>query len=47
MLAYYINLDRRPERRASMEARFAALGIEHMRIAALTPADVTEEQRRR
>ena len=47
MLAYYINLDRRPERRASMEARFTALGIEHMRIAALTPADVTEEQRRR
>ena len=47
MLAYYINLDRRPERRASMEARFAALGIEHMRIAALTPADVTEDQRQR
>jgi glycosyl transferase family 25 len=47
MLAYYINLDRRTERRASMEARFDALDIEHVRISAHMPADVTEAQRRR
>lgn len=47
MQAYFINLERRPERRATMQARFAALGIAHVRIKALTPADVSEQQRER
>jgi glycosyl transferase family 25 len=47
MRAYYINLDRRPERRANMEARFEALAIDHVRITALTPEDITDEQRLR
>jgi hypothetical protein len=45
--AYYINLANRPERRASMVARLAALGIESERVEALTPADVTNAQRAR
>ena len=47
MRAYYINLANRPERRANMVARLAALGIESERVEALTPADVTDAQRAR
>jgi glycosyl transferase, family 25 len=46
MRAYFINLDKRPQRRAAMEARFEGLGIAHVRVAAHTPADVTDDQRR-
>lgn len=46
MRSYYINLANRPQRRANMEQRFAALGLEVERIEALTPADVTPAQRR-
>jgi glycosyl transferase, family 25 len=45
MRAYYINLDRRTDRREAMEARFAALGIAAERVTALTPSDITAEQR--
>lgn len=47
MRAYYINLAQRPARRAAMEARFAALGIDAERVEALTPAAVTDAQRAR
>lgn len=47
MRAYYINLGRRPERRETMERRFGALGIACERVDAITPADITPEQRAR
>ena len=47
MRAYYINLASRPERRAAMEARLAPLQMTAERIEAVTPADVTDEQRRK
>lgn len=47
MRAYYINVAKRTERRAAMEARFLTLGIDAQRIEAITLADVTDEQRRR
>lgn len=43
MLAYYINLDRRTDRRAFMEAQFAALGLVVERIVATTPETITAE----
>jgi glycosyl transferase family 25 len=46
MRAYYINLERRPERRANMEQRFGALELDHVRITAVTPTDVTDVQRK-
>lgn len=47
MRCYYINLARRTDRRAVMEARLSGLGLEHERVEALTPADITPEQRDR
>ncbi len=47
MRAYYINLDRRPDRRAAMEARFLALAMDFVRVQGLIPDDATVEQRRR
>lgn len=41
MLAYYINLAHRTDRRASMEAQFSRLGIEATRIEAIRPDDLT------
>lgn len=45
MRAYYINLARRPERRAAMEQRFAALGMPCQCVEAVVPAEITAEQR--
>lgn len=47
MQVYYINLAERTDRRARMEARFAALGLNAVRVDALTPAAVTDDQRTR
>ena len=47
MKAYYINLAHRTDRRATMEARFAAAGIAAERVNALTPADITPDQKAR
>ena len=47
MKAYYINLARRTDRRASMDAQLNRLGIDAERIEAVTPADLTPEQRAR
>lgn len=47
MRCYYINLARRTDRRATMEDRLTALGLDHERIEALTPAAITAEQRER
>ena len=41
MKAYYINLARRTDRRASMDAQLARLGIDAERIEAVTPADIS------
>ena len=38
---YYINLASRPDRRAHMEAQFAALGLSAQRIEAVTPAELS------
>ncbi|MEW9838025.1 glycosyltransferase family 25 protein [Mesorhizobium marinum] len=43
MLAYYINLDSRPDRRAFMEKQFAALGLEVERLPATTPESIRDE----
>ena len=47
MRCYYINLARRTDRRATMEQRFATLGLDHERVEALTPGDITPQQRDR
>jgi glycosyl transferase family 25 len=44
MLIFYINLDRRPDRREFMAAQLAGLGLAGERIAALTPRELTPEQ---
>ncbi len=41
MLAFYINLDRRTDRRAFMEEQFAALGLDIQRLPATTPDTIT------
>jgi glycosyl transferase family 25 len=43
MLAYYINLDRRTDRRAAVERQFAASKIKVERVSAITPADLTPQ----
>lgn len=40
---YYINLDRRTDRRAWMETRLSALALEAERISAYTPDDVPDD----
>ena len=45
MQIYYINLARRTDRRAFMEAQFARLGLEATRIEAVTPDDLTDADR--
>ncbi|MEW9804973.1 glycosyltransferase family 25 protein [Mesorhizobium sp. ZMM04-5] len=40
MLAYYINLDSRPDRRAFMERQFAVLRLEVERLPATTPSTI-------
>ncbi len=47
MLAYYINLARRTDRRAAMELRFRTIGLACERVEAVTPADLTPAQRER
>jgi len=47
MRLYYINLDRRPDRRSEMEAKFARLGLAAERVSAVTPAEISHEQRQR
>lgn len=47
MKAYYINLARRPDRRAQMEEQFVRLGLEFERIEAVTPDALTQQQRQR
>jgi glycosyl transferase family 25 len=42
---YYINLARRTDRRAFMEAQFARLGLAATRIEAVTPDDLTDADR--
>lgn len=42
---FYINLAARPDRRAFMESQFQKLGLEAQRIEAVTPAELTAEQR--
>lgn len=44
---YYINLAVRTDRRAFMEAQFSALGLFANRIEAVTPADLSGEERTR
>lgn len=46
MRIYYINLDRRTDRRSEMDAQFSHLGLAANRIAAVTPADVSEMHKR-
>lgn len=41
MRVFYINLDRRTDRRAYMEAQFEALGLPAERFPATTPADIS------
>jgi GR25 family glycosyltransferase involved in LPS biosynthesis len=43
LLAFYINLDSRTDRRAFMEAQFAALGMGVERLQATTPDTIAEE----
>ncbi len=43
MHIYFINLDRRPDRRAFMEEQFARLGLAAERIAGVTPAEISDE----
>ncbi|KKB78380.1 hypothetical protein VW35_12175 [Devosia soli] len=45
MRLYYINLDRRTDRRAEMEAKFTRLGLTAERVSAVTPAEITAAQR--
>jgi len=44
LLAYCINLDRRPDRRAFMEAQFSALGLGVERLQATTPDTINDEE---
>lgn len=44
MLAFYINLDSRTDRRAFMEAQFAALGMDVERLQATTPDTISREE---
>jgi GR25 family glycosyltransferase involved in LPS biosynthesis len=43
LLAFYINLDSRADRRAFMEAQFATLGMSVERLQATTPDTIAEE----
>ena len=43
MRIYYINLDRRPDRRAFMEQQFARLGLAAERVPSVTPAEISNE----
>lgn len=45
MQIYYINLARRPDRRAFMEAQFEKLGLKATRIEAVTPDEVPTPMR--
>lgn len=47
MRIYFINLDRRPDRRLEMETQFRSLGLHAERIAAVTPSDLSEDQKTR
>ena len=47
MQIYYINIAGRTDRRAFIESQFERLGLAATRIAATTPADLTDEMRRR
>lgn len=42
---YYINLERRTDRRGSMEQRFSELNLLANRVAAVTPSDLTAAQK--
>lgn len=44
MLAFYINLDRRADRRAFMEAQLAALGMHVERLQATTPDTIANDE---
>jgi GR25 family glycosyltransferase involved in LPS biosynthesis len=44
LLAYYINLDRRPDRRAFMDEQFAALGLGVERLQATTPETINSDE---
>src|SRR5690606_22896953 len=45
MKAYFINLARRTDRRDWMESQFAKLGLDAKRVQAVTPDDISPEQR--
>ena len=45
MDVYYINLDRRVDRRLQMEQRFSELNLLANRISAVQPSDLTSEQK--
>lgn len=45
MRIYYINLDRRPDRRSEMEQSLERLGLSAERVSAVTPAELSEAQR--
>lgn len=45
MLSYYINLTKDVDRRAFMEEQLDRLGLAAERVAAVTPADLTEDDR--
>ena len=45
MQIFYINLDRRADRRSEMEAKFSRIGLTASRISAVTPAEITDQQR--
>ncbi|MDR3472461.1 MAG: glycosyltransferase family 25 protein [Devosia sp.] len=47
MQIYYINLASQPERRRALEQQLAALGLTATRVEAVTPADISPEDRRR
>lgn len=47
MRIYYINLDRRTDRRSEMEAQFQKLALDAERISAMTPAQISEDQKTR
>ncbi|MEQ1900853.1 MAG: glycosyltransferase family 25 protein [Devosia sp.] len=45
MKTWYINLARRTDRRAFMDEQFSRLGLDAIRIEAVTPAELTDAQR--
>lgn len=47
MRSFYINLDRRPERRAFMERQFERLGMQCERVAGIDGRGLPSEERRR